>query len=242
MEYQIHITLWLILRSALILAVVYGLLRLVIASVDGWQIQYDTRSKIKGILRGLAALYVPLAILILVVALILWQQQLIGIPALLCTILFYKPLSHFFQGLAIRAKGDLKVGTHIAVQNIVGDIYRWGSTELKLSSSDGLVSIPYGKLYQEGYTIADHAQSSYHFTYVATITTDSRSDIADLIASTPYVKLDTRVVCQRIDEDRMEIKAVPKVEEYATDIMHIISDNGYADVHVRRGQQSTIIQ
>lgn len=232
MEYPLHITLWIVIKTAVILAVVYLVLRALTALVDGMQLSEHNRQRTRSLLRGLTALYAPLAIVILVVALILWQQRLIGIPALLCLILFYRPLSHFFQGLAVRAKGDLVLGTNIKVDDISGDIQRWGATELKISTRSGLVSLPYGRLYHQGYTINDQGQTSQYVVFKALRQENSRLDIADIIATSPYARLDTKVLLKDSSDDNVVIQVVPRTDDFVADIKHLIEENNYTSVEI----------
>lgn len=232
MEYPLHITLWVVVKTAAILAIIYLLLRSLRALLEGLQLSEQTKQRTRFYLRGLTALYAPLAIVVLVVALILWQQRLIGIPAILCLVLFYKPLSHFFQGLAVRAKGDLVLGTNIKVDGVSGDIHRWGATELKITTRGGLVSLPYGELYQKGYTIADQGQTSQYVTIQAVKQAESRPDIADIVAASPYARLDTKVQLKDGDNDKVTIQVVPRTDDFVDDIIYLIEESHYTSVEV----------
>lgn len=232
MDIALNITPWIVIRTAIILAAIYALLKVVAAIIDNTVVNENLRTRMQAWFRGATALYLPLAIVILVVALILWQQRLIGIPALLCLILFYKPLSHFFQGLAVRAKGDLDIGSYIRVGKIAGDVQRFGTTELKVATGQGLASIPYGRLFDQGYTVSEKTRQSAYYEIRAKVTENSRKDIADLLAATPYIKLDSTVKIKDLLHDHISVQVVPRSADYLDDLAALIREARYEAVTI----------
>lgn len=227
LDNSLNITFWTVVKAAILLTLGYLLLRLAANAIQGMSMSSKSRAKIDRWLNGVLSLYVPIAIIIVVIASIFWQQRLIGVPAILCLILFYMPLSNFFLGLLVRAKNDLKEGKGLKIGDVDGQIIRWGSTEVKIATAFGRVSVPYRRLYKEGYTVSTTANSSRSTTLRVTAGAEARDNLADIIAGSPYVRYDIPVKVTTAIDGNLDVQYVPKVEEYNNDIKNLILNAGY---------------
>lgn len=222
------IQLFSILKTAAILAIVYLGLSVLSFFVKGLDLPVHRKTKVESWLKTAKTIFIPFAILIIFVAFILWKKQIIGIPVLIASILFYKPLVNFFQGLIIKGKPDLLIGVDLKIDNTIGIIKSWGYTELKLSTKNGIVSIPYSHIFNNGYSVLTKRNKAQIVQLHIKGASELRNKVVDRLISSPFLKLNSKVdIDSSISDDIAILAFVPRSIEYLRDIKLIVSDCGF---------------
>ena len=228
----INITFLELLQTALYLAVGYGLLWVLERLNTGVGQNNPKLQRFQQVVSVIRRFYLPIAIIILLVMMIFWQKEWVGIPSLLLGILFFKPIRQFFMGRLLRAKPELQPGSILRVNGDEGRIIKNGVTSIELSIKDGIKHIPYDQLYQHGYTTIRRSASTATVTKKLTPSeSNHHTHLVDLLAGSPYIDHQDTVELNFNEEQQIiTIRYTPKSESYQPDIESLITKLGFHEV------------
>lgn len=228
----INITFLELLQTALYLAVGYGILWVLESLNTGVGSNNPRLERLQNAISVIRRFYLPIAIIILLVMMIFWQREWVGIPSLLLGILFFKPIRQFFMGRLLRAKPELQPGSILRVHNDEGRIIKNGVTSIELSIKDGIKHIPYDQLYQCGYTAIRRSASTATITKkLSPSENNTHSQLVDLLAGSPYIDhLDAVEAKLNEDQQIITVRYTPKSESYQSDIESLITKLGFHEV------------
>ena len=228
---NVEITLYTILKTLVVLSLIYTLVRILSFLMGGISLPSRQKNRIEYALQVLRNSFLPITLFVVVVLLCFWQPLYLGIPALLGMLFFYGPLKNFLLGFLIRGRRNLSIGSFIKLSDIQGRIEAWYFAGVKLATKNGISILPYRRLVEEVYEVLDQGDSLNTVQIKIEKSSDSKANVVDQLTASPFIKINTNISVLNSDSDkRLIISLIPKSDIYLGDIHSIIKDAGYSIV------------
>ena len=228
---NVEITLYTILKTLVVLSLIYTLVRILSFLMGGISLPSRQKNRIEYALQVLRNSFLPITLFVVVVLLCFWQPLYLGIPALLGMLFFYGPLKNFLLGFLIRGRMNLSIGSFIKLSDIQGRIEAWYFAGVKLATKNGISILPYRRLVEEVYEVLDQGDSLNTVQIKIEKSSDSKANVVDQLTASPFIKINTNISVLNSDSDkRLIISLIPKSDIYLGDIHSIIKDAGYSIV------------
>ena len=174
------------LKAAILLVVVYGLLKLIVRLPVIFPLQQGLNSKFKDFLNLISIYFIPISVVILFIIFIGINPILHGIFFLVIISLGYRHIQHYFNGIIFKMNPLIEIGANIIVDKHEGKIESFHAFGVILHTGEGERFVHYNDLERHGFSITHKEDGTLRQTvYLAE---NSKKDLVlDLLFENPMV-------------------------------------------------------
>lgn len=217
--------------TALILLVVYFLLKFLLRLTQQTTLFKRNRFYLKSTMEWVLLIFEPLALFILAGIFVFINPVFHGFLIGLLLIPGFQHLRNYESGKIIQASKSLTLGKKLKSKGIQGIIARVGRLGLELQSDEGLHFVPYRQLLSQGYTLVSGQEiGSFHQVAITpkegNTQTHHEKHLFNLLISSPYLDVNFKPEIGKNGE-AIEARVLLKEESYFPHLIALIDEWGY---------------
>ena len=230
------------LSQFLIYLVIAGLILQGVRILKGltWSTYFSESNAIviNKVINNFSLIYEPMALLLLLSALIGVKPKMVLPIVVILLIISHKHWKNYISRTVVLMNKRINLGVHIHSGIIDGKVINFGRLGTEIQTQEGIHVMSYQALIDNGYTISEGDEISRLYTLQMRSTEDKNSEAAsqllDHLASTPYIDWNTspEIEVDGIDKNNITLKVVLRDKSHLDEIISLLREWQYSDIAV----------
>ena len=190
------------------------------------------------VLDNFLLIYEPLALLLLLSALIAVKPAIVLPIVVILLIISHKHWRNYISRSVVLINNRVKPQVHIISGAVEGKVIGLRRLGVDIQTQKGIHNISYQSLLDNGYTISEGERISRLYILDMIVPENARSNpspfLMDKLANTPYIDWQTapQIEVQGIDNDKLSLKVVLRDRSHLDEVVSLLHEWRYTDITV----------